>query len=146
MTVDAYANPTDENYNAAGFGIVKFKKSDRTITFECWPRHADVTDPKSKQHPGWPITFKQEDNYGRQGLSWLPMIDTNGRKDPVVQVIDQYANEIVYTIRVNGTQYRPKVFRQAAYTIKVMDGDDTEVFENVESADKDDTRVLNAFK
>lgn len=146
ITVDAYSNPTTENYNAAGFGIVKFKKSDRTITFECWPRHADVTDPKTKQHPGWPLTFKQEDNYGREALSWLPMIDMNGHKDPVVQVIDQYANEIVYTIRINGTQYRPRVFRQAAYTIKVTDGDNTEVFENVESAKKDDSRVLKAFK
>jgi alkaline phosphatase D len=39
--------------------------------------------------------------------------------NPVVQVIDQETNELVYTIRINGTEFRPMVFKQAKYTIKV---------------------------
>ncbi|MFU8893497.1 MAG: hypothetical protein ACNA8L_07705 [Luteolibacter sp.] len=40
-----------------GWGVVKFKKSTREVTFECWPRFEDVTQPGAKQFPGWPVTI-----------------------------------------------------------------------------------------
>ena len=40
-------------------------------------------------------------------------------EDPVVQVIDQTGGEIVYTLRIKGHEFRPKVFRKGAYTVKV---------------------------
>lgn len=43
---------------ADGWGIVKFKKSTGEVTFECWPRWCDVTQPGAEQFPGWPITVK----------------------------------------------------------------------------------------
>ena len=39
--------------------------------------------------------------------------------NPVVQVIDESKERIVYTLRINGTSYRPKVFKKGKYTIKV---------------------------
>ncbi len=36
-----------------------------------------------------------------------------------VQVVDESSNEIVYTILVNGSSYRPKVFGKGTYTVKV---------------------------
>lgn len=39
--------------------------------------------------------------------------------NPVVQVIDESNAEIIYTLRINGTSYRPKVFKKGTYTIKV---------------------------
>ncbi len=42
---------------ADGWGVVRFKKSTRDVTFECWPRYEDVTQPGAKQFPGWPVTI-----------------------------------------------------------------------------------------
>jgi hypothetical protein len=43
---------------ADGYGIIRFKKSAGEVTFECWPRFADVSKPEAKQFPGWPVTVK----------------------------------------------------------------------------------------
>jgi len=39
----------------------------------------------------------------------------------VVQVIDEADGEVVYTIRIKGNAFRPKVFREGRYTVKVGD-------------------------
>ncbi|MFB3066556.1 MAG: VIT domain-containing protein [Planctomycetota bacterium] len=41
----------------AGYGLIRFKKGEGTVTFECWPRSADVTQPGARQFPGWPRTI-----------------------------------------------------------------------------------------
>ncbi|HID22935.1 MAG TPA: hypothetical protein EYP14_11125 [Planctomycetaceae bacterium] len=142
LTMLAYANPTRNNHNAAGYGLIRFKKSTREITIECWPRYVDVTRPDAKQFPGWPITIRQEDNYGRRAMAYLPQIEVTGMTDPVIQVVDEYLKEVVYTIRIKGTSWRPKVFREATYTIRVGEGDRVRVFRGVESGPKEDPRVL----
>ncbi len=129
VTVWAVANPSPEpNHDklttrAAGFGIVRFNKPDRTITLECWPRNVDVTDPRTKQYPGWPKTIRQLDNYGRKAAAYLPTLKISGMEDPVVQVIDEAEGQIVYTLRIKGREFRPKVFREGTYTIKVGEQD-----------------------
>ena len=55
LTMHAYANP-DTQANGAGYGLVRFDKRTRRVTFECWPRDADVTQPGAKQFRGWPRT------------------------------------------------------------------------------------------
>jgi hypothetical protein len=57
ITMHAYANP-DARSAAAGYGLIRFNKNTDEVTFECWPRAADVTDPEETQLPGWPITVK----------------------------------------------------------------------------------------
>lgn len=56
ITMMAYANP-DTHSEGAGYGLIRFKKSDATVTFECWPRLMDVSSPDAVQFPGWPITI-----------------------------------------------------------------------------------------
>lgn len=126
VTCLAVANPSPKpnggqklTTRAAGFGIVKFNKKSREITIECWPRNVDITDPASKQYPGWPRTIKQEDNYGRKAVAYLPTIAVRGMRNPVVQVIDESDDEIIYTLRINGNSFRPKVFKEGNHTIKV---------------------------
>jgi len=125
ITVWAVANPSPEENRdklttrAAGFGIVRFNKPQRTITLECWPRNVDVTDPSARQYPGWPKTIRQADNYGRPAAAYLPTLRIRGVEDPVVQVIDQSDGQIVYTLRIKGREFRPKVFHEGKYTIKV---------------------------
>jgi hypothetical protein len=125
ITMLAVANPTpEENHDklttrAAGFGVIKFDKKTREITAECWPRNVSIGSPDAKQYPGWPRTVKQEDNYGRKADAYLPTIQVSRMTNPVVQVIYESSGEIVYTLRINGTSYRPKVFKHGRYTIKV---------------------------
>ena len=128
LTVYAVANPTPEENKdklttrAAGFGIVRFNKRDRTITMECWPRNTDITGPDTEQYPGWPLTIHQEDNYGRKAFGYLPTLDIIGQEDAVVQVVHEAGGEIVYTLRINGNTFTPKVFEAGSYTVYVGEG------------------------
>tara|TARA_R110002094_G_scaffold17473_4_gene28943 strand:+ start:329 stop:1945 length:1617 start_codon:yes stop_codon:yes gene_type:complete len=55
ITMHAYANPETESHGA-GYGLVRFDKQNNAVTFECWPRHVDVSKPDAKQFVGWPRT------------------------------------------------------------------------------------------
>ncbi len=131
LGVGAASQPRSDgplDIRSAGFGVVTFDKTKRTIEMECWPRNVDVTDPKARQYPGWPRTVTQMDNYGREAVAYLPTLKVRGMTDPVVQVIDD-AGEIVYTLRIRGREFRPKVFREGTYTIRVGDKE----FKGIES-------------
>ena len=125
LTMLAVANPDPEENKdklttrAAGFGVVKFDKNTRAITMECWPRNVDISDSNTKQYPGWPRTIQQTDNYSRKAVAYLPTIEVEGMTNPVVQVIDESNGEIVYTLRINGTSWQPKVFKIEEYTVKI---------------------------
>lgn len=51
----AYVNPESPS-KGGGYGLIRFHKKDKTVTFECWPRYADVTRADAEQFEGWPIT------------------------------------------------------------------------------------------
>jgi len=127
MTVHAVSNPTFTNKKpsrlydrATGYGIVRLNKISRQITMECWPRLANPENGNEDQYEGWPITIEQEQNYGRQAAAFLPKLNITGVENPVVQVIDETTNEIVYTLRIKGNTYIPKVFEALhSYTLNV---------------------------
>ena len=121
ITMMAYANPTDrtdEKQRADGYGLARFKKSDRTITFECWHRFADVTQGDSAQFPGWPMTVRMEDNDGRQPSGWLPLIEIENGEIAVIQVLDQSTGEILYTVRTPGQSFAAPVYSAGPFTVK----------------------------
>jgi len=144
----AVANPSpEENHDklttrAAGFGVVRFNCKSREITVECWPRKVDVSDPNARQYPGWPITIKQEDNYGKKPAAYLPCLEITGQQNPVVQVIDEESNEIVYTIRIPGNTYRPKVFKKGLYTIKIGEKGSQKVLRHVHSIGLNERKTI----
>jgi hypothetical protein len=117
-----------------GHGLLRFKKSTREITLEAWPRGSDASRPRK----GWPVIIKQQDNYNRAPLGWLPMLKITGAQDPVVQVVDEASNEVVYTLRIAGSQFRPRVFKQGVYTIHVGEGEHKATLTGVESAAVDE--------
>jgi hypothetical protein len=150
ITVWAATNPTratgrepaELHDKMPGYGIVKFDKNERTITIECWPRYADPeTDG---QYPGWPITIKQADNYARKAAAYLPAIKVSGMTGPVVQVIDEAKGEIVYTLRIKGTSFRPKVFKDGTYTVKVGEPETVgmKTLKNVRSISSDNKQTV----
>jgi hypothetical protein len=139
-----FPEPVDLHREAPGYGIVRFNKPKRTITMECWPRYADPTDPNTgSMYADWPITLNQTDNYARKAKAWLPTLNVRGTEDPVVQIIDETGGEVVYTLRIRGSRFRPKVFREGQYTIRVgqPDEDQFKTFRGV-SATVDNREVM----
>ena len=121
ITMHAYANPedrSDELKRADGFGVALFNKKTRSITFQCWPRFSKVSEGDKAQFPGWPVTFRMSDNDGRKVKGWLPKLNFS-KPNLVVQIIKEATNEILYTVRVKGRRFQPKVYDSGNYTIKV---------------------------
>ena len=126
ITVYAVSNPYDVdveptwiNCRAPGYGIITFNRTNRKITMTNWPRWINPTEPDAKPYPGWPVIIDQTDNYNRKPIAYLPEINVSGMADPVVQVIDESNGEIVYTLRIKGTSFRPGVFKNGRYTLKI---------------------------
>lgn len=130
MTVLAVGNPKNMHKEPAilhnrgvGYGLVTFNKKDRTIKTECWPRFVDPTD-KASQFPGWPVTIKQEDNYAREAIAFLPKVKIKGIKKPVIKIVNEKTNQLEYAIRLSCKEFAPKIFdKNISYTIKVGDPD-----------------------
>jgi hypothetical protein len=117
ISVMAYANPedlADETKRADGYGIVRIDKRAGRVTFECWPRFS-----QGEQFPGWPIAVRIEDNDGRRPVAWLPEVIVDGTEHPVVQVIAEDTGEILYTRRVRGMRFQPRVYSHGSFTVKV---------------------------
>ncbi|MDF1850154.1 MAG: hypothetical protein P1U85_04915 [Verrucomicrobiales bacterium] len=137
ITMLAYANPedrTDEKKRSDGFGVARYNKKDRTITFECWDRYADVSSGEG-QFPGWPITVKMEENDGREKTHSLPTLQFS-KPNPVVQVIHDESGEILYTIRVKGDSFQPAVYAGGTYTVKTgADKPETVVLDKIEASE-----------
>lgn len=58
ITMLAYAN-IDGEVLRDGFGLIRFNKKEKSVTFESWDRFADVTRKNARQMPGWPRTIRQ---------------------------------------------------------------------------------------
>ena len=109
---------------------------------ECWPRGTDVTQPDARQYPGWPVTISQMDNYGRKAKAWLPTLEIEGQADPLVQVIREIDNAVVYTIRIKGHTFRPRVFDDGTFTVIIGEGNRKKVLRGLKPVDKDDHGVV----
>ncbi len=117
----AYANPenpADEKLRSDGFGVARFDKRNRTVTFECWPRFASVDQGPSAQFPGWPVTVAMRDNDGRQVVGHLPDLVFPAGIRPVVQVCDESSGEILYTVRAAGNRIAPPVYSAGPFTVR----------------------------
>jgi hypothetical protein len=127
MTVYAVSNPVRSGVQpealydrAPGYGIARFFKDSRDIVVEIWPRWVDPSRPDAEQYYGWPVRLNQLDNDGRTAIAHLPTIVVTGMTEPVVQVVAEESGEILYTLRIMGNRFRPKVFDSTGtYTIAV---------------------------
>ena len=130
MTMLAYVNPDKDRLHATtddgeqwgpaaeGYGLVYFDKAARTMRYEVWPRMVDVKKG-AEPYEGWPVTRTQQDQYGRAARAWLPTVVVSGAEHPVVQVVDEATGDVVYTLRIRGQRFTPKVFRPGVYTVRV---------------------------
>ena len=122
ISMMAYANPedrSDEKKRADGYGLARFNKKTRQITFECWPRFCDVSQGDKAQFAGWPITVDQDANDGREVAGWLPTLQFAKGVRPVVQVIEDATGEVLYTTRAKGETFQPRVYSKGKHTVKI---------------------------
>src|SRR5512132_1464202 len=129
---------------ASGLGLVRFDRKRRQITFECWPFLADPTKTAT-QFPGWPVTVGVLDNYGGNEPALLPKLEVKGATNPVIQVVSEDNGEIVYTLRVGGPAFQPKVFAQGKYTLRVTepDGGKSNDFQGLIAAAPNNDEILD---
>ncbi len=66
-----------------------------------------------------------------------------GQADPVVSVINEKSGEVVYTLRIKGTSYRPKVFSKGTYTIRVGEGKRGKTLKGIRSLEEGKSATLN---
>ncbi len=60
------------------------------------------------------------DNYARKAMGFLPEIRVEGVEyPPLIQVISETNNEVIYTVRMKDFNFQPKIFEQGLYTIIV---------------------------
>lgn len=149
ITVEAVGNPSEEqkkeggklSTRVAGFGVIKYNKPNRTITFECWPRNVDIMDPNQQQYIGWPITISQMDNFNPKISFELPTLKLS-KENQVVTVKKNSTKEVVSSIRTKGKTYQPKVLELGSYVIEIGEGNTPITFFEVLS-DKKNSKVLN---
>jgi hypothetical protein len=125
MTVFAVSNPAswgrepeDLHNRAPGYGIARFDRSSREVTLEAWPRWADPAGG-DEPYPGWPVRFNQLAAYGGPAFGFLPTLVVQGMENPVVQVVTEQGGEVLYTLRISGDRYTPRVFAPGSYTVRV---------------------------
>ncbi len=105
---------------ASGFGIVRFNKPDQTITVECYRLQVDAVDIKpADQFPGWPVTIKLTDNYGRKPYGFLDEVVWTRGVNPVVRVTHEATGELVYALRIRGNRFKPWVFEKGTYRVEI---------------------------
>ncbi|MDX2037128.1 MAG: hypothetical protein SFX72_10785 [Isosphaeraceae bacterium] len=148
ITMLAYANPADiddEKKRADGYGIARFDKRNRTITFECIPRFVGPEHGPSGQFPGWPITVAMDANDGRAVHGYLPEQSLEGVAEPVYQVEHQESGEILYTVRSTTAAFRPRVYAGGRYTVRIgRDRPDAVTIRDLEAVPSPSTKQENS--
>ncbi|GAA4237642.1 hypothetical protein GCM10022291_25040 [Postechiella marina] len=141
ITVHVVANPTHTDNEpktdllkgrAAGYGIIRFNKFKREVTYECWERNVDMFAKGSKPYKGWPITFSQIDNFNIKDGFELPTFKIS-KQNQVVTVRNNFTKEVVSSLRIKGLEYQPKVMHGGVYTIEIGEGDKTTFYYDVEA-------------
>lgn len=111
--------PTMENTTdkASGFGLVRFHKKDRTITCECWP----FDSIGAAQFPTWPVVTTEREQYGRKTHAHLPKMIIEGAESPVIEVMHEDNQELVYVLRASGPEFQPHVFAEGTYSVRIRE-------------------------
>ena len=113
---------------ATGYGIVRFKREDRTISIENWPRDADPEIDSPYQ--GWPILIQQTDNFKPPNGAYLPLLKFQGPGEPLLQAFDS-DSQLVWTIRLSENQKDLKVPHVGEYLLKVTHEDNSKDYKAV---------------
>ena len=79
-----------------------------------------MTQPGT-QFRGWPRSFDMLANYGRKSAAQLPRLTIQGVSSPLVEVIDETTNELLYCLRLPNNSWQPHVFSNGKHTVRISD-------------------------
>jgi hypothetical protein len=149
ITVHAVANPYFTNLKpsslydrATGYGIIKMSKETREIEMANWPRQVDPSHAKAQPYEGWPVKFHQLDNYNRKAVAWLPTLKFKAEINPVVHIIDEKNNDLVYALRIIDSDFSPRVFNNGLYTIRISCEGRTKELTGIQSTTQENSEYL----
>jgi len=128
ITMHAYANPdpksntelkskTTRDNRGDGYALIHFNKSTGNITFECWPRFADLSKGDAAQFKGWPITINTKQNDGRKPVGYLQEVKLP-TENAVVELTNDKTGELIYCYRVKGKTFKAPVYSKDKHTLK----------------------------
>ncbi|MBC22976.1 MAG: hypothetical protein CMJ32_03550 [Phycisphaerae bacterium] len=107
---------------APGYGIVRFDRETRDITFECWPRWVDPASPGADQrmYAGWPITISQYDNCMQAADLWLPTLRVDCEGEPLVRIIEGTDDRVIQAVRIKPGMFQPRVYDDVPHAIEIV--------------------------
>ena len=79
------------------------------------------------------MTVHQQDNYGRKAVAYLPELHIDGPPNPVVQIVREAGDEVIYTLRIRGNTFRPKVFENGLYTVRIGEGENLKTLRGIKA-------------
>ena len=126
MSILAVANAVpgkdiDKVFNEkSGFGLVTFNKTSGIIVIQALKRNENLKKNLPTNMEGYPFTFLNKDLNQRKTYELLPTLRIVGfNGNPVIQIIDEFNNEIISTQRIYETVYQPKVYKKGKYTVNI---------------------------
>ena len=79
---------------------------------------------------------------GRKAVAYLPTLEVKNKHNRVIQVIDESNNEIVYTLRINGRTFRPKVFHNGTHTVNIGQRPSRKSLHGIKTIDPSGSKTL----
>lgn len=141
IRVKAVANPYDIDREpemifdkAPGYSIINFLKKEREMEVAVWPRWASQSQPSPDNEPyeGWPITIKQQDNFGKKGEGYLPSISLDG--ETLIKIFREDNEELVYAIKPKAGEFLARVFdKEITYRMEKVSGGELEKLEGLKA-------------
>ena len=131
-TIDKESRYIHALIRSSGFGFVTFDKNDRTINIDAWRFMANVDDPNPvrDQFPGWPFKISQFDNLGEGANNVLPEITVN-KPNQLIQITNDKTGELMCIYRINGNKIQARLFEKGAFSIKIGEGENSKILNNV---------------
>ena len=71
----------------------------------------------------------------------MPKLEVN-QPNQVVQVMEEKTGEVVYTLRIKGKNFRPKVFAKGKYSIQVGEGSSIKTLQGIHTAGDKKAEVI----
>ena len=152
----AVGNPEDKDNNesrytkadsrASGFGMIYFDTDKGNIKTESWRFLTSAgMNEKSDMYPGWPVTINPVEDRLNRAKYFLPRLKLENLSKAVVQVIDQKTGELVYITRIHNNSFKPAVFENSVYTVKVGDPEKNiwKSIENLKSSSGESQKDIN---
>jgi hypothetical protein len=108
------------NGPTAAWGMIRLDPRARTYTLVAYPLGSTET-PAREPLSNWPLVLSQPDLRGSAPVAWLPPLSVSAKRLPVVQVVRQATQQIVYTQRLSQRQVVLPVYAPGRYRIRIWD-------------------------